>query len=238
MMKTIRLMGTLMAGGIAAYALWLRPRHLRWGATEADLHKWWPGDDWMPDPVTESTRAVTIDASVQEVWQWLAQIGQDRGGFYSYTPLENAIGANMTNADRIHPEWQHREVGEKVWLGDPAKYDGKAFLVVAEWIPRQAIVLVTGDDWRQIREGGFATKTVWAFFLEPLGDGKCRLIARSRGGVNPDFSAGKIGNAVFWEPEHFVMERAMLLGIKERAERRAHARLAIDDAALAAGRQL
>jgi hypothetical protein len=235
-MRPIRVLGALLAGGVVAYTLWLRPRHLRWGTTDAELRTWWPGDDWMPDPTTQSTRATTIEAPVHEVWQWLAQIGQDRGGFYSYTPLENAIGANITNADRIHPEWQHREVGEKVWLGDPAKYDGKAFLVVAEWIPRRAIVLVAEDDWNRIRRGENALKTIWSFFVEPMGDGKCRLIARSRGGVNPDFSAGKIGNAVFWEPAHFVMERAMLLGIKERAERRVQARLAIDDAALAAGR--
>lgn len=233
-MKPLKALGAVAAAG-AAYALWLRPRHLRWGATDADLQKWWPGDEWMTDPVTESTRAVTIDASVHEVWPWLAQIGQDRGGFYSYTPLENAIGAKMKNAERIHAEWQHREVGEKIWLGDPASYDGKAFLVIAEWIPRRAIVLVAEDDWHRIRSGKDALKTVWAFFLEPLGEGRCRLIARSRGGANPDFSGGQIVNALFWEPAHFVMERAMLLGIKERAERRAESRLAVTQTPLGAG---
>lgn len=233
-MKLLKALGAVGAAG-AAYALWFRPRFLRWGATDADLRKWWPGDDWMPDPVTESTRAVTIEASVHEVWPWLAQIGQDRGGFYSYTPLENSIGANITNADRIHPEWQHREIGEKVWLGDPAKFEGKAFLVVADWIPRRAIVLVAEDDWHRIRAGQDARKTIWAFFLEPLGEGRCRLIARSRGGANPDFSGGRIVNTIFWEPAHFVMERAMLLGIKERAERRAEARSAVAEAPQAAG---
>jgi hypothetical protein len=219
-MKLARVAGMILAGGMAGL-LWLRPRYLRWGTTAAERRRWWPGDDWMPNPVTESMRAVTIDAPVSRVWPWLAQIGQDRGGFHSYTPLENAIGANMTNAERIHPEWQHREIGEKVWLGDPAKYGGKAYLVVAEWLPRRAIVLVAEEDWRRIRAGEDAQKTVWAFFLEPAGAGKCRLLARSRGGPDADFSGGPIVDRLFWEPAHFVMERAMLLGIKERAERSA-----------------
>lgn len=86
--------------------------------------------------------------------------------------------------------------------------------MVAEWIPRRAIVLVAEDDWHRIRAGEDAC---------------------SRGGANPDFSGGRIVNTIFWEPAHFVMERAMLLGIKERAERRAASRAAIAEAPQVAG---
>ena len=48
------------------------------------------------------THAITIRAPVEEVWPWLAQIGQDRGGFYSYEWLENLAGCEMRNADRVH----------------------------------------------------------------------------------------------------------------------------------------
>ena len=79
---------------------WMRS----WGAR--------PGEGTTTEPV----HAIEIDAPAEEVWPWLAQLGQDRGGFYSYEWLENLAGCRMRNADRIHPEWQHREIGEKVML--------------------------------------------------------------------------------------------------------------------------
>jgi hypothetical protein len=94
-----------------AYALVIRPWHLRWGATDEEVEKPLPGDELVPEPVIESTRAITVHAPVEAVWPWLAQLGQDRGGFYSYEWLENLAGAWMRNALSIHPEWQHREVG-------------------------------------------------------------------------------------------------------------------------------
>ena len=36
-----------------------------------------------------ATRAITIDAPCRSVWPWLAQVGVDRGGFYSYDLLDN-----------------------------------------------------------------------------------------------------------------------------------------------------
>jgi hypothetical protein len=71
-----------------------RPWFLRWGATDEEIGRSWPGDELSPDPVSEATRAITIHAPVEAVWPWLVQIGQDRGGFYSYTWLENLFGAS------------------------------------------------------------------------------------------------------------------------------------------------
>ena len=87
-----------------------------WGATAEEAAKALPGDELVPEPGMQTTRAVTIDAPVEEVWPRLAQIGQDRGGFYSYEWLENLAGCRLRNADRIHPEWQERSVGETVLL--------------------------------------------------------------------------------------------------------------------------
>jgi hypothetical protein len=173
----------------------------------------------MPDPVTQSTHAITIHAPADQVWSWIAQIGQDRGGFYSYTPLENLAGAEMKNADEIHPEWQQRVVGEKVWLGAPAKFDGKAHMIVARWIPGRAIVMVAAVDWERIRSGKSADHSMWSLIVEPQSPKSCRLIARSLGGSGFT-TAGKAANFAFWEPAHFIMERGMLLGIKSRAELR------------------
>ena len=135
---------------------------------------------------------MTIDAPVEEVWPWLAQLGQDRGGFYSYEWLENLAGCEMRNADRVHPEWEHRELGETVHL-HPA-----GGLSVSVFEPGRALGL---EGW-----GTFA--------LEPEGPNRTRLIAR--GGVPRGLASA--GYGVLMELPHFLMERRMLLGIKQRAE--------------------
>jgi hypothetical protein len=165
----------------------------RWGATDGELEAPLPGDDLVPDPAGRPTRAVTIDAPVEDVWPWLAQIGQDRGGFYSYEWLENLAGCRMANADRIHPEWQHRDVGETVRL-HPA-----TGLKVQLFEPGRALAL---EGWG-------------AFVVRDAGEGRTRLIARNQ---RPQGLAGA-AYAALLELPHFVMERRMLLGIKERAER-------------------
>jgi hypothetical protein len=135
-----------------------------------------------------------IDAPVEEVWPWLAQLGQDRGGFYSYQWLENLAGCQMQNADRIHPEWQHRELGETVHP-HPA---GGLRLRLSVFEPERALAL---EGW-----GKFA--------LEPLGRDRTRLIAR---GSVPR-RVGAVAHGLLMEIPHFLMERRMLLGIKERVE--------------------
>src|SRR5918994_7083921 len=90
--RLLRLLAILGALLPWAYALVVRPWHLRWGATEEGIAKPLPGDELVPNPAIESTRAITVNAPVEEVWPWLAQIGQDRGGFYSYEWLENLAG--------------------------------------------------------------------------------------------------------------------------------------------------
>ena len=134
-----------------------------------------------------------MHARVEEVWPWLAQIGQDRGGFYSNEWLENLAGCRMRNADRIHPEWQHREVGERVFLHPTVG------LKVAAFEPGKAIVL---EGWG-------------SFVVEPIGEEGTRVIMRSR-------VPRRLGVLLYYlltiEIPHFIMERRMLKGIKERAE--------------------
>ena len=108
-----KLVGTAaaMSAAAAAYALILRPRHLRWGATEAETLRPLPGDDLVLAPRVNATHAVTIQARSSNIWPWLAQIGQGRGGFYSYTWIERMIGADIENTDRILPEHQELKAG-------------------------------------------------------------------------------------------------------------------------------
>ena len=99
------------AGTLAAYALAVRPWHVRWGATDEEVNERLPGDELVRHPNVEATHAVTIKAPAEEVWPWLVQIGQDKGGFYSYSWLENLAGCRLRNADRIVPEFQRLKVG-------------------------------------------------------------------------------------------------------------------------------
>jgi hypothetical protein len=191
-----RLLRPLVAAGVVApvaYLLAIRPWLRRWGATAEEARRPLPGDDLVPNTAIDLTWSVTIDAPVEKVWPWLAQIGQDRGGFYSYAWLENLAGCQMRNADRIHPEWQHRDVGEQMMLHPSFG------LKVARFEPNRALVL---DGWG-------------SFVLEPIDEHRTRLISRSR--VPRGWAA--LSYALFLEIPHFVMQREMLLGIKQRAER-------------------
>jgi hypothetical protein len=187
-LRPFPLIGVAALGG---YVCLLRPWLLHWGARRDDSWRKLPGDEFVPQPGIQTTRAVTIEAPVEEVWAWLAQIGQDRGGFYSYEWLENLAGCKMRNADRVHPEWQQRELGETV------KLHWASGLKLARFEPNRSYAF----------EG-------WYFALEPE-DGRTRLFARGR------YRRGlaSVAYALLLELPHFVMERKMLLGIKERAER-------------------
>jgi hypothetical protein len=181
---------------LLAYVTILRPWSRRWGASLEETTMPLPGDELVEDPGIMMTRAVTIEAPVDAVWAWLAQIGQDRGGFYSYEWLENLAGCEMHNADQVHPEWQRRVVGETVRL-HPA-----TGLKVARFEPGRSYAF----------EGG------WYFVLQPISPTRSRLLARSR----VPRGLPRIAYVVFIELPHFIMERKMLDGIRVRAERTAH----------------
>ncbi|EFW91872.1 hypothetical protein ZOD2009_10355 [Haladaptatus paucihalophilus DX253] len=205
-----RLVAPLIA--IAALIYWfaVRPWHLRWGATDEESNGSLPGDGLLRDPESEVTHAVTIDAPVEEVWPWLVQIGQGRGGFYSYDWLENLVGADIHNADRILPAHQDLEVGDTVHLApeDYSVQTPESAPEVAVLDPERAIVL---------QPPGESPRWTWAFVLRPLDDETTRFVARMRSHGKQDI-AGRAADVLFWEPAHFVMERKMLLGVKERAE--------------------
>ena len=184
-----------------------------WGASGREQDGALPGDELVADPASVATRAVTVEAPPEEVWRWLVQIGQDRGGMYSYDWLENVLGLRIHSTDRIREEWQRLDAGGRVrlvpkgWLG---MKDGFA-LPVERVSPGRAIVLreqPPQQPW----------DAVWSFHVIPLGPGRCRLISRSRSALPR--GAARLATWVM-EPVTLVMTRKMLLGIKQRAERQA-----------------
>lgn len=217
------LAGLLAGAAAAAYALRVRPKMMRWGATARELERDWPGDAYSPKPNTEATRAVTIHAPAAEVWRWIVQIGQDRAGFYSYDWLESLFGLEMHNADRVIPEFQERKVGDAVWLAPPGKSDGKARLIVAKLEEERAMVLVQPEDAERVARGEEAEHGFWAFELESVDEKSCRLVMRTRSGGHPSIRT-KLVQRLFWEWVDFIMERKMMLTIKQRAEQGAKAK--------------
>lgn len=100
------------AAGLAAYWLLVRPWHQKWGATNQEADASFSGDELIPYAPWRTTHAITIQAPIEMVWSWVVQMGQGRGGFYSYDWLENLFGMNIHNADRILPEYQQLKVGD------------------------------------------------------------------------------------------------------------------------------
>ena len=196
----------------------LRSWRTKWGATDAEVHRSLPGDDLVPHPKWGWTHAITICASAAEIWPWLVQMGQGRGGMYSYEWLENLVGSDIHNADRIIPEFQHLEVGDGIRLHP------KVSIPIAAIEPGRALVLHVRADTQTGRTfeltGTMPEKYLnisWVFFLDELDDGITRLIVRSRSDYNPSLGNALV-NRVFMEPISLVMDRKMLLGIKRRAE--------------------
>jgi hypothetical protein len=196
-------LGALAISGCIVTSPVSRPWYSKWGATEDEVQMPLPGDEFVPNPMLESTRAITIQAPSTDVWPWLVQMGQGRGGLYSYERLENLVGCEMHNADRILPEHQHLEVGDKVRLVPEGR---ELYFLVSAIEPGKAIIL-GGDD----------PPTTWAFVLEPIDDNSTRLIVRWR----QDYEQ-TVGNTIGWrlvtDPITFVMERKLLQGIKQRVE--------------------
>lgn len=193
-----------------AAAIGLRPWHSSWGATRSEQQMVLVGDPPLGESHYRIDHAVTIRAPVDSVWPWLAQIGQDRAGFYSYDWLERVFGAQIRNADMVVPEWQNRKVGDLVRAVQP-NYLGGLF-------GREL-----GFEVKQIEPGRALILENWgALVLEPTDNGSTRMHIRTRGEGIPTLSGIAITPfaLLVFEPAHFIMERGMMLGIKRRAEKR------------------
>jgi len=207
--KITKLLVASLAGFAATmgYACLLRPRLLSWGANPDELSSHLPGDELIPDPLTQTTRAIDILAPKEQVWPWIIQIGQGRSGFYSYDWLENFFRMDIHNADCILPEYQDLAVGDLIPFWD------QVGVTVRQITPPQLLVLAGSFNSNQDVVGGS-----WTFYLREITSSHCRLIIRTRIAAFPPYWLSQFFSFKLLEPAHFVMERGMLLGIKQRAE--------------------
>ena len=179
---------------VVAYLLALGPRQRRWGATDDEVRRTLPGDDLLRADAPSTTRAITIDAPPEEVFPWLLQIGFGRGGWYSYDWIDND---GLPSVERIEP-------GMRLEVGDHI-----------EMMPGFGPLVRAIEPDRHIVSGGDTDS--WCLFVEPAGEGRTRLISRWKQDW-PRTPATYVWIA-FADPGAFIMERKMLLRIRELAER-------------------
>jgi hypothetical protein len=194
-------------GGVAVAAAALcRSKLLAWGATPGEVADGLPGDEIVVDADMVATRGITIGCPPSEVWPWIAQLGQGRGGWYSYDFLENLVGCDIHSADRIVPVWQQVHVGDEIHLAP------NAGLRVAIVDPGRALVL-----YGSVPVGGNPSPfdSTWAFVLREAADGTTRLVVRERYHYR-SWWAGLIVEPT--EVVSFVMSQKMLRGLRGRAE--------------------
>lgn len=211
--------GAAMVAGTVILRPLLAGRYRRWGATDEETARQLPGDERVPAPLVTQTMAVTIKAGAAAVWPWLAQIGQERGGMYSYELLENLARCQMHNADRIVPEWE-LQVGDLVRLGPPGYPVHKVVgLERGHWLLLAGADIKTGEapDLPVSGQEEY-TNYSWVFYLQERRDGTTRLVTRNRLDYAPHSFALKLTWEWLTDPIGFVMTRKMLLEIKQRAE--------------------
>lgn len=181
-------------------APFIRPWHLRWGATDDEVGAPMPGDDLLRRARFEATRAIDIDAPPEAVWPWIVQIGFRRAGFYSYDLLDNL---GRPSADRLVPELQALAIGDRIAMAEPVN-DATAFRVVAVDPPRSMV-------WHK-------PDSTWAWHLEPTNLGGTRLVTRLKATYDFDHPAATLTSIALLEFADFPMMRHLLLGVKARAE--------------------
>ncbi len=209
-LATVTIAGT--ACGLAYCATWAA----RWGATDAERTAPMPGDEIVGGARYRTTRAVTVEAPPEQVWPWLVQIGQGRGGMYSYDWAENLVGLHMHSADAILPELQQLAVGDRVGLVPEGTAPDLGFRVLRLEPPHLLLLGPEGNREDVLASG--MPYPCWTFAVQPTPEMRSRLVVRFQSDFRPDV-AGVLVNKYALAPLHFVMERKMLLGIKRRVER-------------------
>jgi hypothetical protein len=197
---------------VVVYWLTLGRRFAECTPTPDDLARPMAGDAIIENPTHSAMDAITIDASPDDIWPWLVQLGYQRGGLYSYDWLDRLFGfLDRPSATRVLPEFQHLAVGDIIRLGPRQQ------LTVAALEPARAVVL-------SFNNRGF--EWVWQFGLYPIEKDRTRLVTRGTERFQKN-----LGTWLFMQvmkPAAFIMTRRMLLGLKERAETLRHERVRHD----------
>ena len=196
----------------------LRCLRMHWGANKDDIQLDLPGDDYLDSCNWSYTQAITIHAPSTSVWSWLAQIGQGRGGFYSYEMLENTVGCDIHNANEIKPALQDITIGDKIKLhpempGMPVHIleKDKSLVILADSRIGGSPVPV------ETKENNYFVAT-WGFYFLDIDNNTSRFISRYRCEYPSSFKNHLYYGKYTVEPISEIMQIQMLKGIKKRAE--------------------
>jgi hypothetical protein len=209
---------------VVVYAAWVRPRLMRWGATDEEVAGPYPAADLVPEGERSPTMAVTINALPAQVWPWLVQLGCDRGGWYSWDRLDNG---GRPSATEIHAEWQHLAIGEyvKYWT---RKGPVDAWQVAA-LEPNRFLGLRGLSDLRgrplnpsQPRPSAYI-EGLWGFLLKELPGGRTRLIISGYQAVRPRWIE-RFALDWLYAPVVWPMQARMMAVLRRNVERPAWAR--------------
>jgi len=179
---------------LIVYLFLFHPSIVRWGTTKQEISMPIPGDKYAEG--INSTRAITIQQPSDKVWKYLVDLGADRRGFYSYDFIEKIVGCEFSKT--MNEENHHLEVG-RIISGDTAGTSQFAFKVI-EVTQGQSMVL---EHW-----GGFLVK--------PIDANNTRLIIRTH--AKKPTHVFEWFNASVFDAMHHIMEKRMMLGIKDLAE--------------------
>lgn len=209
----------IVLGLVIVYAFGVRPRLRRWGATDEEVERPYPGGGIIPGGTRGTTMAVTIDAPPSAVWPWLAQMGVDRALWYTWDYWRPW---DLRSADRIHPEWQNISVGHRM----PATPKGNTWWEVAalelgRFLGLRMTVDLLGrrfDPKKTLPR--FYSDSLWAFRLDELPADRTRLVVSGYWAFRPKWLRG-IVSVLLLEPSTWIMQTRQFAGIKRRAEREA-----------------
>jgi uncharacterized protein YndB with AHSA1/START domain len=217
--RVVRVGAAVAAASAASglYARWIRRRLLTWGASGDEITRTWPGDELIPEANAPAfTMATTLPAPPEQVWPWLVQMGVGRAGWYSWDRLDNA---GEPSADRIVPEWQSLEVGQRLNVSP----DGQKWMTVAMVEPGRALVLrATAElssgrsfDPRPADLPRAYLDGIWGFYLQPAPGGTTRLVAHMHGQNCLGLLGGPF-SVLVGEPSHFIMQIRQFHGLRTR----------------------
>jgi hypothetical protein len=140
-------------------------------------------------------------APPSDVWPWLVQMGSGRGGAYTYDWIENLFGLDMRSSDEILPQFQHLTAGDVLPMGN----DGSGMRVEICDALRTLVFRSEDGQW------------VWIFSLSEQSGGT-RLVSRNRISESGASIGRRLAGRLIMEPGSLLMERKMLVGIRDRAE--------------------
>ena len=200
----------IVAAVLIIYHFILRPVILRRGVTKNEARRKFPGDELISPKRFRSTMAANINATPEEIWPWLVQVGWGRAAFYSYNVIESLFRMDLQNADHVHPEWQDIHVGDTFWMSHPRQKDLFPLARVENAHPPNELSFSL--YWPS--DADTKPSGVWSFILEPIDENTTRLISRHQ--VTAHSIRERLRVYFFMEPAHFVMQEGMFKGIKKR----------------------